>query len=363
MRTLPPGQPDHRSHLHGPDRPEPGSASAVHVGQHEILQTQGGDRPGRVEDRRLRCGRRRSTDGRCGWPRRRAGRPAGASGSRRGPESRWCVASRSSTSPGDPDLRVDQDDDVVADAFEVGDDVRGEQHADLLLGDRLHQHLQELAPGQRVQARDRLVEHQQLGPLGQPEGQRELGPLAAGEPARLLARVEAEAVDPSSSRGVVPPWVEVGAEAQMVGDGEPGVRRGVLGDEADLGQLARSPRPVGPPHTSIVPDGRGQDAHRQAEQGRLAGAVRPDQAGHAAGRDLQGAVPQRPPAPVALAQRRGPPRRRSRDLLAHGAKGAREERLDALVVEPGQARLGRASGPGRGVAARARPARSRRGCG
>ena len=119
---------------------------------------------------------------------------------------------------GDPDLGVDQDDDVVADAFEVGDDVGGEQHADLLLGDGLHQHLEELAPGQRVQARHRLVEDQQLGPLGQPEGQGELGALAAGEPTRLLVRVEPQSLDAPASCRVVPPRVEVGAEAQVLGD-------------------------------------------------------------------------------------------------------------------------------------------------
>ena len=56
----------------------------------------------------------------------------------------------------------------------------------LLLGDGLHQVLQELAAGQRVEAGHRLVEDQQLGPLGDGQGQRELGPLAARELARLL---------------------------------------------------------------------------------------------------------------------------------------------------------------------------------
>ena len=140
---------------------------------------------------------------------------------------------------GDPDLRVDQDDEVVADPLEVGDHVRGEQHADLVLGDRLHQDLQELAAGQRVQARDRLVEDQQLGPLRQPEGQGELGALAAGELAGLLPRVEAEPLDPAPGDRVVPARVEVRTEAQVVGDREPGVGRGVLRDEADLRQLGR----------------------------------------------------------------------------------------------------------------------------
>ena len=98
---------------------------------------------------------------------------------------------------GDPDLGVDEDDEVVADAFEVGDDVRGEQHADLVLGDGLHQYLEELTSGERVQAGDGLVEDQQLGPFRESERESELRALAAGQLAGLLVRVEAETVDPA----------------------------------------------------------------------------------------------------------------------------------------------------------------------
>ena len=138
---------------------------------------------------------------------------------------------------GDADLRVHQDDDVVADPLEVGHDVGGEQHAEPLLGHRLHQHLQELPPGQRVETGDRLVENQQLRALRESQGQGELSPLATGEPAGSLARVQAKAVDPASGSRAVPPGIEVRTQAQMVGDREPGVRRGVLSDEPDLGQL------------------------------------------------------------------------------------------------------------------------------
>ena len=98
---------------------------------------------------------------------------------------------------GDPDPGVDQHDQVVADPLEVGDQVRGQHDAELLLGDGLHQVLQELPAGQRVEAGDRLVEDQQLGPLGDAQGQRELGALAAGQLPGPLARVEAEPVDPA----------------------------------------------------------------------------------------------------------------------------------------------------------------------
>ena len=101
---------------------------------------------------------------------------------------------------GDPHPGVDEHDQVVADPFQVGDQVRGQHHADAVLGDGLHQVLQELAAGERVEAGDRLVEDQQLGPLGHGQGQRELGALSAGQLARPLARVQAELLDPAPGR-------------------------------------------------------------------------------------------------------------------------------------------------------------------
>lgn len=56
--------------------------------------------------------------------------------------------------------RVDQYDQVVADPFQVGDKVRGHHDAHALLGGQLHQPLQEVAPGERVECRHRLVEQQ-----------------------------------------------------------------------------------------------------------------------------------------------------------------------------------------------------------
>ena len=93
---------------------------------------------------------------------------------------------------GERDPAGDEHDQVVADPLEVGDQVRGQHDADPVLGDDLHQRLQELAPRERVEARDRLVQHQQLGPLRHRQRQRELGPLTAGQRAGPLPRVEPE---------------------------------------------------------------------------------------------------------------------------------------------------------------------------
>ncbi len=86
-------------------------------------------------------------------------------------------------------------DEVVTDPLDVGDEVGRQHHRQVVLGDRFHEVRQELAARQRVEARHRLVEDEQLGSLGERERQRELGALTAGQPARALARVEPETVD------------------------------------------------------------------------------------------------------------------------------------------------------------------------
>ncbi len=87
---------------------------------------------------------------------------------------------------GELEATLGEQDQVVTDAFEVSDQMRGENDADLVLGRELHQALEELAPRQRIEARDWLVEHEQLRALGHSERQRELRALAARERARAL---------------------------------------------------------------------------------------------------------------------------------------------------------------------------------
>ena len=154
--------------------------------------------------------------------------------------------------PSDLDPRADEDDEVVTDPLEVGDEVRGEDHARAVLGDDLHEALKELTPGEGIEARDRLVEHEQLRSFRHREGQGELGVLATRELAGLLARVEPEALDAVLGELGVPARVRPRAEAQVIADREPGVGRGVLGDEADTGELARR-RARRPPRTVIDP--------------------------------------------------------------------------------------------------------------
>lgn len=86
--------------------------------------------------------------------------------------------------------RCDQDDEVVADAFEIGDKVRRQQDAHAVLGHGPHERLQELPPGEGIETGDRLVEYEELRALGNRQGERELRPLAARQDARFLRHVE-----------------------------------------------------------------------------------------------------------------------------------------------------------------------------
>ena len=92
---------------------------------------------------------------------------------------------------GELDATVGEEDQVVADALEVGDEVRGEHDADRVLGRELHQAAEELPPRERVEAGNGLVEQEQLRPLGDRERQRELRALPARERTGTLRGVEA----------------------------------------------------------------------------------------------------------------------------------------------------------------------------
>ncbi len=72
-----------------------------------------------------------------------------------------------------------QDDEVVADPLQVGDDVRGKQHGHAPLLANLGQRPQKIAPRQRIEAGHRLIQQQDIGLFGQREGQRQLRLLAA----------------------------------------------------------------------------------------------------------------------------------------------------------------------------------------
>ncbi len=126
-----------------------------------------------------------------------------------------------------------EDDEGVTHALELRDDVRREHHGEPLLGHGLHQRLQELAARKRIERGHRLVEHEQLGPFGQGERERDLRLLAPGKPADLLTERDAEPGQPRPREVVVPPGVQLPAQLEHLRELEPAIERMVLCDESD----------------------------------------------------------------------------------------------------------------------------------
>ena len=136
--------------------------------------------------------------------------------------------------------------------------MRREQHRQPLFRDGLHQPLQELASGERVERCDRLVEHEQLRPLGERERERELRLLASGQPSDLLPKREPEPREPTGRQIAFPARVELAAQLEHLCDGEAAVERMLLSDEADPGQdegvlRADQPRTRSPVLAAVSP--------------------------------------------------------------------------------------------------------------
>src|SRR5215813_2911605 len=182
--------------------------------------------------------------------------------------------------------------------------MRREHDARALIRHELHEDLEELATGERIEARHRLVEDQQLRTLRDGQRQRELGALAAGELPGTLSWVEPEPGDPVVGQLRIPTRVHVCAEAEVIGHRHSGVRRRVLRDEADPRKVVRIARRLPAEHLDRA-GRRREQPDRQLQQGRLAGTVRSDQADNVPGRNAKRAVHERVSASVPFAEADG----------------------------------------------------------
>ena len=95
----------------------------------------------------------------------------------------------------DPQHAVDQDADAVGHPLHVAQDVRAEEDRPPAALDDLDQRFEEIAADDRVQPQRRIVENQQFGIGGHGQGQRDLGPLAVGEPPDLGPRRKLEMIE------------------------------------------------------------------------------------------------------------------------------------------------------------------------
>src|SRR5438105_5416268 len=116
--------------------------------------------------------------------------------------------------------------------------MRGENDAQAVFGDGIHQRGEELAPRERVEAGNRLVEQKQLGSLGERDGERDLRSLSARQLADLALEWDPQLAEALLRPRLVEMRVQVAAERQRVGDAEAAIERRVLRDEADPQQDA-----------------------------------------------------------------------------------------------------------------------------
>ncbi len=124
-----------------------------------------------------------------------------------------------------------EDDQVVGDLFQFGDHVRGEHGRDLVRGNCLPHRLREVGAREGVEGGERLVEHQELGPAGQRDRERELCFLSAGQRPDPLLQRNAQTVQPGDGPVLVPPHVQVPADPEHVPDRQVLVQGRVLGHE------------------------------------------------------------------------------------------------------------------------------------
>ncbi len=182
--------------------------------------------------------------------------------------------------------------------------MRGQHHGQVAHGHRVGQHAEEVPPGQRVERRDRLVEQQQPGLLGQDQGQRHLNPLAAGQLAHRPVQRNLQPGQPLAHQRAVPARVQVRAGLDVVLGGQPPVQRDLLAQVADVGQERRILARGATVHRGPARGRPGQPGEQTQQRG-LARSVRPDERGDPALGDGDRAVVQGGDLAVALGQTAG----------------------------------------------------------
>ena len=156
----------------------------------------------------------------------------------------------------------------------------------------------------RVEARERLVEHEQLGVVGQRDG--ELDPLlvAVRELLELRLRPVAEAhpLEPARRgrvRIATTQAVLLGEVGELLADPHPRVEAALLGHVAEPQARVAVDEPAVPAHLAAVRAGKAEDAaHRRG----LAGAVRPEEPDDAARAGRECRAVERDDRPVALGE-------------------------------------------------------------
>lgn len=181
---------------------------------------------------------------------------------------------------------VADDADAVAQGLDLGEDVARQQHRAALLAFLLDD-LLEGGLHERVEAGGRFVEHEQVhaGREGGDDG--DLLPVALRIGAALLLRVEVEALDQVRAAAFVEPAAQAAEQVDHLAAGQVGPEVDVPGHVGEAAVECRRVAPGVAAEQADVPGVGPQEAEQDADGGRLARAVRAQEAVHLTGGDLQ----------------------------------------------------------------------------
>src|SRR6185436_2451926 len=147
---------------------------------------------------------------------------------------------------GHRDLTAFDNRHMVGNLIDFSDLMRREEHAHFRARDVADDRLQDFFGDDRIEARCRLVENQQIGAAGEGQEQRELGAHAARQRLDLPARRQVEGAQIALLEINAPAWIESFGVADDLVDGHAVVEILVLADEAgaaaDLDARLRSIR-------------------------------------------------------------------------------------------------------------------------
>ena len=173
------------------------------------------------------------------------------------------------------------------DPFEIGGDVGREEDGAGPVSGGLEHRLEKPSPGDRIEARHRLVEDQELRAVAEGEHEGELLFLPHRQRADAVAERQIPAAQELLSPGPIPAGIKARHVGDSLADGEPGIERRFLGHVADPGLL-----PIGQLPGIGAEDGRGalvglEQAEQAFDERAFPRAVEAEEADHLPTRHLE----------------------------------------------------------------------------
>ena len=226
------------------------------------------------------------------------------------------------------ELPLLEDDDGLAERLDVVEDVRGQEDLDRFVDRDVPDELEDLRASGRVEVRGRLVEEEDLRVVDEGLGQLEALLHARGigveEPVAGLAEADVEEDLVGPLHGLLPghagELAEIRGEGHGVHAGDEAIALGHVADRtADHGLLAPDVVVEDLPLAAL----RDEEAEEDAEEGALAGPVRPEES-HGPFAEAHGHAVQGDDLAVAEAQVLDFDAHPERQFILNGIRGASE---------------------------------------